>query len=184
MPDSNPTPASRQSARLSSQRIVTETTWGSLSDLDRPCTSVSNKNSVHGSLQKDDRKSKDQKILESIRQKRRTLKEYISSTDALRARHTSIPEEALVMAFMAGLDDDDLRMQVIDVTRQAGLSWESVMSSVQSKEQGPKERAENNNNRAPGRRNVATRTTGRRKENRRRTIPIVPADEEDELFVT
>lgn len=184
MPDSIPTPASRQSARLSSQRMLSDTTWGSLTDLDRPCTSVSNKNSGHGSQQKVVGKNKDQKILESIRQERRTLGEYISLTDALRVRHTSIPEEAFVMAFMAGLDDDDLRMKVIDVTRQAGLSWDSVMSSVQSKGQGSREWADSNNKHAPGRPNGAVRLAGKRKENRRRTIPIVPADEEDELFVT
>lgn len=184
MPDSIPTPASRQSARLSSQRMLSDTTWGSLTDLDRPCTSASYKNSGHGSQQKVVEKNKDQKILESIRQERRTLGEYISLTDALRARHTSIPEETFVMAFMAGLDDDDLRMKVIDVTRQAGLSWDSVMSSVQSKGQGTRERADSNNKHAPGRRNGAVRLAGKRKENRRRTIPIVPADEEDELFVT
>ena len=184
MPDSIPTPASRQSTRLSSQRMLSETTWGSLSDLDRPCTNVSTKSSGHDSQQKDLKKSKEQKILGSIRQKLRTLEEYISLTDALRARHASIPEESFVMAFMAGLDDDDLRMQIVDVTRHAGLSWDSVVSSVQSKGQGSKKPTDSNNEHVPGRQNVATRSTGKRKENRRRTIPIVPADEEDELFVT
>ncbi|KAL4782063.1 hypothetical protein BJX76DRAFT_304558 [Aspergillus varians] len=188
IPDSIPTPRSHLSAPVASHRSLSETTWGSLTDLDAPCVGSKRVSSTDSPLRKENAKSADQKMLDSISQEHRTLTEYLSLTDALRTHRPSIPEEVLVMAFTRGLNDMDLRNHIVELTRHAGLTWESVVSHVQDVIQGQAvgEQGDGKPTDTSGKRHAAGGSVGKRKEHRntRRTIPIVPADEEDELFVT
>ncbi|KAL4918844.1 hypothetical protein BDW62DRAFT_200484 [Aspergillus aurantiobrunneus] len=191
IPDSIPTPPSRYSTRAGpAYRTLSETTWGSLTDLEGPCSD--GKRAGNSPLRKEITKSdpEDHKTLESICQEGRTLNEYLQLTEALRARHPSIPEEMLVTAFIGGFDDEDLRKRIFNLTRHSGLSWESVVSFVQGaiidsavlgKVTGEKRGDKSMD--VSAKREAASRPVNKREE-KRRTIPIVPVDEEDELFVT
>ncbi|KAL6232534.1 hypothetical protein BDW75DRAFT_19101 [Aspergillus navahoensis] len=188
IPDSIPTPTSRHSTRDRTQRNLSETTWASLTDLDTAWTPERAENVASPS-----RKDANEQIMhERIRQAGRSLKEYLQFTDSIRRSPPQVPEEALVMAFINGLDNENLKKRFQEVTSHAGLSWKSVASHVEQVilEQGQGQANEEQVNEkvvqtpvkgdAPG---LGGGSLGNRRENRpKRSIPIVPPDEEDDMF--
>ncbi|KAL4974935.1 hypothetical protein BDW66DRAFT_160843 [Aspergillus desertorum] len=190
IPDSISTPTSRHSARdVTAHRNLTETTWGSLTDLDTAWTPERAGNTT-SSPQKD---ADEQKMHERIRQAGRSLKGYLQFTDSIRRRSCpQIPEETLVMAFINGLDDEDLKKRFLEVTSHAGLSWKSVMCDVeqdilgqgqgQAKEEQLNGKVVQTSVKSDAV-NLVRGSLGNRRESRsRRSIPIVPPDEEDDMF--
>ncbi|KAL5001193.1 hypothetical protein BDV10DRAFT_20866 [Aspergillus recurvatus] len=190
IPDSIPTPASRHSTRDSTtHRNLSETTWGSLTDLDTAWTPERAGNTASPSRKDTD----EQEMHERIRQAGRSLKGYLQFTDSIRRRSLpQIPEEALVMAFINGFDDEDLKERLQEVVSHAGLSWKSVASHVeqvlleQGQGQANEERVNEKVVQAPVKSDAAGLghgLLGNRKDYRlRRSIPIVPPDEEDDMF--
>ncbi|KAL5042628.1 hypothetical protein BDW71DRAFT_136704 [Aspergillus fruticulosus] len=190
IPDSISTPTSRHSTRDgATHRNLSETTWGSLTDLDTAWTPERAGNTASPS-QKD---ADGQKMHERIRQAGRSLKGYLQFTDSIRRRsRPQIPEEALVLAFINGLDDEYLMKRLQEVTSHAGLSWKSVASHAeqvileQGQGQANKEQVNEKVMQTPVKSDavgLGRGSLGNRRENRpRRSIPIVPPDEEDDIF--
>ncbi|KAL4755447.1 hypothetical protein BDW72DRAFT_189204 [Aspergillus terricola var. indicus] len=189
IPDSIPTPTSRHSTRdRTTHRNLSETTWGSLTDLDTAWTPERARNTTSPS-QKD---CDEQQMHERIRQSGRSLKGYFQFTESIRRSRPQIPEEALIRAFINGLEDEDMKKRVREITSHAKLSWDSVASHIEQiiLEQGQGQEKEKQNCRKvvqiPMKRDAADMGRGsleNRRENRlRRSIPIVPPDEEDDMF--
>ncbi|KAL4737808.1 hypothetical protein BDV11DRAFT_206455 [Aspergillus similis] len=187
IPDSIPTPTSRHSTRdRTTYRNLSETTWGSLTDLDTAWTPERVRNAASPS-QKD---ADEQEMHERICQAGRSLKGYFQFTDSIRRRsRPQIPEEALIRAFINGLEDEDIKKRVREITSHAKLSWNSVASHMEQVilEQGQGQENEKENHgdvmQIPMKRDAAglgRGSLGNRRVNRlRRSIPIVPPDEDD-----
>ncbi|KAL5339224.1 hypothetical protein BJX70DRAFT_175458 [Aspergillus crustosus] len=183
IPNSMPTPRSNKG---SVQRTATETTWSSLSDLDKPCVSKnssSSRRSRRGGLEEL------KKDLGQVRQKGRTLQEYLDMTVSLRLRHKETPPEEWLFAFLAGLEDTQtekhLKERIADIVKETPfLAWKVMTEGVRDiiRNQGVTKREPVDDIRRSS-------TPAKGGENRRdikkkrRSIPIVPPDEEDALFV-
>ncbi|KAL4775128.1 hypothetical protein BDW60DRAFT_137245 [Aspergillus nidulans var. acristatus] len=192
IPDSIPTPTSRHSTLdRTAHRNLSETTWGSLTDLDTTWTPERARNPV-SSPQKD---ADEQKTHARIRQAGRSLKGYFQFTDSIRRRSCpQIPEEALIRAFINGLEDEDTKKRVREIASHTKLSWKSIASHVEQvileHEQGQENEKQAHGKVAqiPMKRDAAGLGRGsleNRRENKlRRSIPIVPPDEEDDMFAS
>ncbi|RDW86645.1 uncharacterized protein DSM5745_03287 [Aspergillus mulundensis] len=192
IPDSMPTPASRHSTRDKAlDRTTSETTWGSLTDLDASCTPK--RGGVTASPSK---KVLDvQETLASLIQDGRSLGAYLQYAVSLRKRpRFTIPDGTYIPAFMAGLKDEGLKKRLKEHTRRAGVSWSNVLSFMEAEiaklgqDQKDEEQVDEDVMRTPVKRDsegLGRGPFGFRKENRpRRSIPIVPVDEEDEQLMT
>lgn len=190
IPDSIPTPTSRHSTLdRTAHRNLSETTWGSLTDLDTAWTPERARDTA-SSPQRD---SGEQKTQEEIRQAGRSLKGYFQFADSIRRRSCpQIPEEALIRAFINGLEDEDMKKRMRETTSHTKLSWKSMASHVEQvileHEQGQEieKQAHGREAQIPMKRDAAglgRGPLGNRRENKlRRSIPIVPPDEEDDMF--
>ncbi|KAL4923807.1 uncharacterized protein BDV17DRAFT_295991 [Aspergillus undulatus] len=234
IPDAMPTPPSAHSRHRTSSffptRTLSETTWGSLTDLEstpkppsqppglphpfprrsgpsplRNGKKASTEDHYHGHNHHQNKDHTTQLESMRLRQDGRRLEKYLEHAGAMRALHPSIPEAAFVMAFQNGLDDEAVKARVVELTRNVGLSWERVRSYLQvycrdqdqgkARGQGDRDRDIDGNGKAkaavdtpppPVKRDATGDSLGRRKGKRgRRSIPIVPSDDDDdELFVT
>ncbi|KAL4813962.1 hypothetical protein BDW67DRAFT_167239 [Aspergillus spinulosporus] len=196
IPDSIPTPTSRHSTRdisthrnLSELSELSETTWTSLTDLDTSWTTERAKDAA-SPPQKD---VDEQKTQERIRQAGRSLKAYFQFTDSIRRKSCpQMPEEALIRAFIDGLEDENMKKRVWEISSHTKLSWKSTASHVeqiileQGQEQEHEKQAHEKEAQISTKRHAADLGRGsleNRRENKlRRSIPIVPPDEEDDMF--
>ncbi|KAL4870892.1 hypothetical protein BDV12DRAFT_45407 [Aspergillus spectabilis] len=185
IPNSLPTPMSRRSSRRSAQRTATETTWGSLSDLDKPCVSRSPRNV----RSRRENPEEIEKSLKLVRQEGRTLQEYLSMTTDLRLCHIGTPHEHWISAFLAGLNDKQIARRLAEsmeniVDHEETLAWdlmrETVRGIIKSQEVMKRESVDD-----IGKSSMSDKSMGKRKDTKktRRSIPIVPLDEEDAPFV-
>ena len=185
VPDSIPTPTSRHSTLdRTAHRNLSETTWGSLTDLDTALTPERARDTA-SSPQRDAGKQKTQ---EDIRQAGRSLKGYFQFADSIR-KSCPVPEEAFIRAFINGLEDEDMKKRVREITSHTKLSWKNMASHVEQvileHEQGQEieKQAHGKVAQIPMKRDAAglgRGSLGNRRENKlRRSIPIVPPDEDD-----
>ncbi|KAL4810233.1 hypothetical protein BDV18DRAFT_156603 [Aspergillus unguis] len=132
----------------------------------------------------------DQFFLDQIQQDGRSLIGYLYTAAAVRMRCPNIAEEAFVMKFINGLHDKELGNRLKELTRHSGLSWDSVMTFIKGLED-PSDAGKNKKamrSGSPGKW-PATEAKNlpvckRREIKGRRSIPIVPLDDEDEAFIT
>ncbi|PWY92725.1 hypothetical protein BO70DRAFT_425395 [Aspergillus heteromorphus CBS 117.55] len=124
-----------------------------------------------------------------MRQNGRPLGEYLSAAEQIRARFLlRMPEGEVIRAFVRGFDDLGVQVQVErDMSLGGGSSWdevrgvvEQVIRRITGGDDGEGEKTANERL-AHG---VDQTTVNVRKPRRpRRSIPIVPADEEDSEFM-
>ncbi|KAL4882797.1 hypothetical protein BJY04DRAFT_186068 [Aspergillus karnatakaensis] len=184
IPNSMPTPTSRRSNRGSTQRTATDTTLGSLSDLDGSYSSrtPSNRQSRRVSAEaKED--------LVKLQQEGRTLQAYLSLAIDLRSRRAGTSDKPWVSAFITGLNDRQiaqrLERDVPEVLYSSpNLAWDAMRIAVENiiaaegvrKQESVDEIARDNTSGKSG-------TKKKDAKRKRRSLAIVPLDDEDVVFV-
>ncbi|PTU17573.1 hypothetical protein P175DRAFT_0535908 [Aspergillus ochraceoroseus IBT 24754] len=128
----------------------------------------------------------------AMRQKERTLVEYLSHAEEIRSQVSLEKREKLfVETFLTGLESSDIRARIEEQMRDAGHCWAALMAVVQDiiRESpqniaGPKQSP----TKLVGEGSIATArgengTATRHEPKRRRRISIVPADADDVPFM-
>ncbi|KAL4953008.1 hypothetical protein BDW69DRAFT_12513 [Aspergillus filifer] len=209
IPDSIPTPPSRHSRHCGisfPNRTLTDTAYGSQTDLDTrsPAKPLRRGTTRRSQLREgtstrtstvDDKRNKDKnRILEQVRQNGRSLGSFLNLVDGFRIQNPNIPAEMFVMAFQEAIEDESDKRRVIEFTGRVGLVWDRLSRLVhdiewdnrRESDQGERESKPKGVVDAPGKRDAAGESLGRRREKKgRRSIPIVQDDDDDdELFVT
>ncbi|PWY70347.1 hypothetical protein BO94DRAFT_550656 [Aspergillus sclerotioniger CBS 115572] len=156
-------------------RTLSDTTWGSYTQVEASLASVVNKGYTEElSLDLDT----------VMKQGGRSLAEYLSAAEGMTPRlHLQNAEEEILGAFVRGLDDLDVQILIEKEMSRVGWTWSAMRAILQAaiRVREAPIKVDKTADRGVKQNNVDHVKSKQRKT--RRFIPIVPADEEDDLFV-